>query len=694
MLPRAVAVVAAFAALAPPPSAAPDELAERCARVERELGPMLRRAGVPGLSIACASAEGPVWSHAAGVRDAATPEDGEPAAVDAETVFEAASLSKPVFAYVVLQLVDAGLLELDAPLVDYAPLADLAGDRRHEEITARMVLSHATGLPNWRPPGGRLELHSDPGERWTYSGEGFALLQRVVEALAAESLAQLAQRFVFEPLGMTRSSFVWREDLAPNVALPHDAQGRSQPMRQLAEGEAAFSLLTTASDYALFLAAILRGEGLAPETRELLATPQVDVDAGVTWGLGFGLEEHPDGLALWHWGHNDGYRAYMLAFPARDFAFVFFANGENGMLLLEHLVELVTGEDEHPALAHLGYASYTSAAAATELEWTPVESGSQASLRGLCAVSAEVAWASGERGTVLRTADGAEWTAAPVPGAEELDLRDVEAFDAERALVIGAGSPARVYRTEDGGASWTLAYENADERAFLDAMAFWDERRGLAFSDPIDGKLLVIATADGGASWKALPAAALPDSPEGEAGFAASGTCLALGGTANAWIGLGGAHAARVFATSDGGASWSAATTPLVSGASSTGIFSLAFFDGGRGVAVGGDHEAPDATAGNAAWTSDGGATWKLVEGEPPTGYRSCVVALPDTPGPTLVAVGPNGSDLSTDGGLTWRRFSDAGYHAVACAPDGTVWASGADGRLAKLGPRRDPGGR
>jgi len=302
----------------------------------------------------------------------------------------------------------------------------------------------------------------------------------------------------------------------------------------------------------------------------------------------------------------------------------------------------------------------------------------------LSAVDGEVAWASGSGGTVLRTLDGTTWESLGVPGAEELDFRDVEAFDADTALVLSAGAPARVYRTQNGGRTWRLVYDHPDKRAFFDAMAFWDERRGLAFSDPIDGRLLVIATSDGGRSWRSLPPEAFPPSPEGEAGFAASGTCLAVRGESTAWVGTGGAAGARVFRTEDGGASWDAVLTPLSSGESSRGIFSLVALDGGGGIAVGGDYTRPQLMESNAARTRDGGLTWEPVETRPPTGYRSCVARV-EGRGGLLVAVGPSGTDFSIDGGRTWRRLSDEGYHVVASGADGTVWAAGSEGRIAKL---------
>ena len=331
-------------------------LEQRCAALEHALPGMLERAEAAGISLAVADAEGLRWTAQAGVRDRAS---GTP--VDADTVFEAASLSKPVFAYAVLQLVDEDLLELDRPLIEYAEhdeLADVAHDPRHARLTARLLLDHAGGLPNWRPNGGKLEFESDPGTKWRYSGEGFVLLQRIVEARVGASLEELARNLVFEPLGMERTSYVWNPAFAANVAFPHDETGTSRPSRQLTEPNAAYSLLTTASDYARFLSALMRGEGLDEATRRELLEPQVAVDPGVAWGLGVGLEEHADGHAFWHWGHNGGYRAYTVTYPARDLALVWFTNSDHGMRLLRDLAERLTGETSHPAIDHLDYEGY------------------------------------------------------------------------------------------------------------------------------------------------------------------------------------------------------------------------------------------------------------------------------------------------------------------------------------------------
>ena len=319
--------------------------------------------------------------------------------------------------------------------------------------------------------------------------------------------------------------------------------------------------------------------------------------------------------------------------------------------------------------------------------WQALVSGSEASLRGLSPISARVCWASGSGGTVLRTTNGRTFERRPVDGAEALDFRDIEAFDAERAIVLSAGQPARVYRTQDGGDTWSMVYENQDERAFFDAMDFADDKFGLAFSDPIEGKLLVIRTLDGGRTWQELPRKAFPASPEGEAGFAASGTCLRVDEEA-AYIGLGGTAGARLFATKDRGNTWTVVKTPIRSGLASAGIFSVAI-QGREGVLIGGDYAAPDDTQAVAAWTDDGGATWTLAE-EQPTGFRSCVIRCEIG----WMAVGTNGTDVSGDGGKTWDRLSSTGWNvALKAKTDGSVWAAGSKGRIATLLTAQPAGG-
>ncbi|HEX7317359.1 MAG TPA: hypothetical protein VF297_25900 [Pyrinomonadaceae bacterium] len=328
-------------------------------------------------------------------------------------------------------------------------------------------------------------------------------------------------------------------------------------------------------------------------------------------------------------------------------------------------------------------------AADARAQWVAQISGTSVRLRGVSAVNARVAWASGAGGTYARTLDGGRtWRAGQVPGAGELDFRDVDAFDAETAylLAIGEGERSRIYKTTDGGRTWTSQFQNTRAGAFYDCMAFWDKRRGIAVSDPVDGRFLVLLTEDGGRGWHQVAAEGIPPALEGEGGFAASGTCVTVikEGT-YAWFGTGGPNGGRVFRSNDSGRTWQAAPAPVARG-KAAGIFSLAFH-GSAGVAVGGDYTKEQEGAGNAALTFDAGKNWWALEASGrPGGYRSCVAYVPGTRGRKLIAVGPSGSDYSTNGGRTWKPLGAEGFHALSVAPTGdAAWAVGENGRVARL---------
>jgi photosystem II stability/assembly factor-like uncharacterized protein len=317
--------------------------------------------------------------------------------------------------------------------------------------------------------------------------------------------------------------------------------------------------------------------------------------------------------------------------------------------------------------------------------WTHQVSGTTVSLRGLSVVSDQVAWVSGQNGTFCRTTNGGNtWTAGKVPDAS-YDFRDIDAFDANTAYVLSAGEPAKIYKTTDGGESWTEQYSNSTPGVFFDSMAFWDAETGVAFSDPIEGNFVIIRTTDGGRTWQQVPAENIPPARSGEAGFAASGTCVATQADASAWIGTGGS-AARVLRSTDRGETWAVSDTPMRSGLASTGIFSIAFRDTQIGIVVGGDYQKPESREANAAITADGGSTWTLIKDAPPLGFRSAVAYIPGSDPPALIAVGTSGSDQSSDGGRTWQNLGSEGFHAVRFSPSGKVgWAVGSEGRIAKI---------
>ena len=327
-------------------------------------------------------------------------------------------------------------------------------------------------------------------------------------------------------------------------------------------------------------------------------------------------------------------------------------------------------------------------------QWTPQQSGTTARFRGVSAVNSVVAWSSGNGGTYARTTDGgATWQTAIVPGAAELDFRDVQGVDANTAylLSIGPGEKSRIYKTTDGGRGWTLQFTNRNPKAFFDAFAFWDARTGIAMSDPVDGRFLLIKTTDGGGTWKELPRKTSPQALEGDGAFAASGTCIAVQGTRNVWFGTGGAGTARVFRSTDNGNTWKAASTPITAGNASSGVFSIAFKDAQNGVITGGDYKKESEAGDNVATTTDGGASWTLAKGPRPSGFRSAVAYVPGTRGPTLVAVGPSGSDYSVDNGASWVSLGSMGFHAVSFAGMDAGWAVGEGGRIAKHSPQSIP---
>lgn len=321
-------------------------------------------------------------------------------------------------------------------------------------------------------------------------------------------------------------------------------------------------------------------------------------------------------------------------------------------------------------------------------QWSPQQSGTTARLRGVSAASSTVAWASGSGGTYARTTDGgASWQSSIMPGASQLDFRDVQAVDANTAylLSIGPGEQSRIYKTNDGGAEWTLQFTNHNPKAFFDSFAFWDALTGIAVSDPVDGKFILIKTTDGGATWKELPRESSPQALEGDGAFAASGTCIAVAGKKNVWFGTGGAASARVFRSSDGGDTWKVAVTPITAGNASSGIFSIAFKDSRNGVIVGGDYKKENESSANVATSTDGGATWTLTKGARPSGFRSAVAYAHGTRGPMMVAVGPSGSDYSIDNGGSWVSLGGAGFHAVSFGGRDAGWGVGEGGRVAKL---------
>jgi CubicO group peptidase (beta-lactamase class C family) len=333
----------------------------------------MERAGVPGLTAAVVDSDGLLWSGAFGV--------------EAGTVFEAASLTKPVVAHVALQLVEAGKLDLDRPLAAYLGKGvepEVEGDARYGKITARRVLSHTTGFPNWRRQD-PLRIDFEPGEKFSYSGEGFVLLAKVLEKVTGQPLEALVQARLFQPLQMSASSLVWRESYDHGATVGHDEFGEERDKFKPEAPNAAASLHTTAEDYARFLGEILQPALLKPATVEAMLTPQVAIEgpshargaaaeardaappALLHWGLGWGLEGTAAPYTFWHWGDNGWFRCLTAGIRGHGQdtgrAFVYFTNSWNGLALAERLTPLLLADGEpHPLTGWIGYEALDSPA--------------------------------------------------------------------------------------------------------------------------------------------------------------------------------------------------------------------------------------------------------------------------------------------------------------------------------------------
>jgi CubicO group peptidase (beta-lactamase class C family) len=357
----------------------------------RSLPRLLELAEVPGLALGVVQA-GKAWTRGFGLASESPRTD-----VSDDTVFEAVSLGKPIFAYAVLRLVDSGLIELDRPLYDYLPIPE-ADNPRMRKVTCRHVLSHTTGLPNWRTQPGPMLPQSEPGEEFSYSGEAYFYLQRVVERLTDRPFARFMLDHVLGPFGMSRSSYIWLPQYASRKAVGRDAEGIEvdvvgaigrraellaeewgKPLLEWRYEDAARavplvnpewpaiplymvpsapgSLLTTASDYTRFLRRVVArppepGLDLSAASREAMVTPVVRLNRALSWGLGWGIQRDENGEVLWHWGANNSFRNFVVADPRAGRAVVAFTNGEAGPKVYERVIAAVTGHD-HPAFLWL-----------------------------------------------------------------------------------------------------------------------------------------------------------------------------------------------------------------------------------------------------------------------------------------------------------------------------------------------------
>ena len=332
------------------------------AEVDATVTRLIHAAKVTGLGIAILNDGQIVYRKGYGFRD-----KEKSLALTPDTVMAAASFTKSAFAYLAMQLVEQGVLDLDKPVYEYLPkplpeyerYGNLAGDPRYKKITAAMLLSHSSGFPNLRrfTDDGKLSIHFDPGSRYAYSGEGMELLQFVVETVTKKPLADLMRERVFQPLGMSRTSMVWEDRFENDYANGYDEQEHSLGPQKRKHADAAGSMQTTVSDYARFIASVRQGTGLRRETREKMlrahiqifskhqfptfSTETTDENKAIqlSYGMGWGLYQTPYGRAFFKEGHDDGWRNYAVCFDKPGIGIVIMTNSSNGEGIFKELLE-------------------------------------------------------------------------------------------------------------------------------------------------------------------------------------------------------------------------------------------------------------------------------------------------------------------------------------------------------------------
>ena len=276
---------------------------------------------------------------------------------------------------------------------------------------------------------------------------------------------------------------------------------------------------------------------------------------------------------------------------------------------------------------------------------------------------------------------GKTWNVGKVSGADTLDFRGVKAFKGEAFLLAaGPGDKSRIYHLRTGK-SWELQFTNPEAKGFYDCMAFFDPRRGIVVGDPVNGKFQIVRTRDGGKTWQLADPQKMPPAVEGEGAFAASDSCIAVNGSQDVWFATGGT-AARVFHSSDAGDTWTVADTPIIHGAASQGIFSIAFRDALHGAIAGGDYKNPEQAGANLAITDDGGKTWKLADAAPQKFFSAMAFVGGTTP--ETIVIGSTATGVSKDDLKTWASFTNDGFNALE-SKQGVTYAVGAGGKVAKF---------
>lgn len=607
--------------------------------------------------------------------------------VTPHTNFRLASVTKQFTAMAVMLLVQDKKLRLDESLTDIFPDFPAYGSR----VTVRHLLTHTGGLRDYEdfvPDSQTTQvLDADvlarmksldstdfsPGSRFRYSNTGYAMLAMIVEKRSGVRFAEFLKSRIFDRVGMPFT--LARED--GRAPVPRRAYGHSRRAGIWARTDQSSTSAVLGDGGVYSSVSELYRWSNALETRELLGDSLRALifkrgsrsdSAGVDYGFGWYLETVHQLPRTRHTGTSVGFRNAIIRYPTLRATIIVLTNrgNANAGALADRLADRLT-------------------AVPRDARWSAQASGVSASFRGFSATSEHTAWAGGSAGTVLRTVDGgALWERKSVPGAETLDFRDVHSVNSNVAYAMSAGpaeqGQARIYKTTDGGKNWSLQWSDTTKGIFLDGMAFWDATHGLAFSDPIEGKLVILRTEDG-RQWERVDPANIPPVLSGEASFAASGTSIAVEGTSNAWIATGGGREARVFRTTDGGRNWQVSGAGIPAGPSA-GFFGIAFADARRGIAVAGDYNIPRSSGDVTMVTADGGVTWKRASPWPSQGITGGVVAVRGAKKPLFAAVGAYGTAFTSDFGATWTHGDTLTLYAIDFASPSAGWAVGPRGRI------------
>jgi cyanophycinase len=613
--------------------------------------------------------------------------------VTTRTNFRLASVTKQFTAAATLLLVKDGKLRLDESLNDVFP--DLPAYTKR--ITIKQLLTHTSGLLAYEDfvPDSQTRQVTDadviailksrtdstyftPGMRYRYSNTGFAVLSEIVAKRSGTPFATFVRTRIFVPLGMHKSlAYVTGGPNVPFRAYGHSASGAAWRQTDQSNTSAVLGdggIYSSVDELYRWDQALYTNELLPQELRTQALTDQPLAD-GKKSGYGFGwfVDSYRRLPRLSHTGTTTGFRTMIARFPTMHAAIIVLTNRSEPSP--DSIVQKITDR--------LFFSPH-------DTRWSVQPVNSTSSCRSVSAVSVTVAWAGCTAGKILRTVNGgATWQVDSVPGAARLDFRGIKAFDANIAVTVSAGpaeqGQARIYRTTDGAKTWTLTHSDTTKGIFFDGIAFWDAQHGFTFSDPINGKLVILTTEDGGVHWNAVPPASIPPTLPNEAAFAASNTQLTVQGDRNAWIASGGGATARVFHTTDRGRTWTVHDTGIPGGASA-GLFGIAFADAKNGVAIGGDYAIERGVMDVAIRTTDGGVTWHRAGTiSRPDGVNQGLHLIPGSRPARFVAVGAYGTAFSDDFGATWQHGDSLTAWGVGFASPTIGFVAGPRGHIAKF---------